>query len=1517
MLLVPRRFRVLIGTVDYTDCIMSYDGGDEKLGYSGLVVFRGKIVVGRALGFETLDDRKTKRWNRGTPVKVDITDDFQTIRPSPRGGSLFVLSSAYDFNERTLTIEVGDSFALLASREGKGDKTGICLGTSEDKTTVINRLLAAAGAPALIDSVPGTLSASQSGPVTGSYIEQAGSIAAGSGYFLFVDSLNRTRAKSVEIGLGTPLLTVDIVSESSNYKRITGESPAAYFVVNSSVQSTDPSHYGFESFSESYGPIAIAGVPLFGEIIIRSEYQKESLSGNKRFVQTKVWEPIGAIIPLRKGQANKILSYDKLEIFEYESSAATSGTSASDKCQTGNQGRLKKRTLTVKRPLGTVLDKVIQTAPPESQPTALEDLILALRETEEFDYGTAQTFTVVSTVPPVLGAPEPSPNDIPPDDPATTKEKAVSGLRHTLSRFEPAGAIAPEDFEWTSLFALWIASASTHTPSYELVKEWNEARSDEWIAVERERISFNRANPEAAAENRDRIQSSTATANSYPRNLFCALQMTRNDRKVSSSGNTQPPAPDTIPSTFSVKTTPKTHKYKMPIDTDFPFRQKTQEINVEYLSIDGALLAEKWGKIAWGRFKGLSIQSEFSQDWWDYVPMCRVNILEPSIGLTGTEINTSAYLGDSWAISMSDGECAIGMDGIFLGFIQNNILIPPYVEVAFVEVVSTAIMAIRSVTVIAPNPIVSQINLTSTMTERFIRTLDQLQAARFVSLSNLFRDDVTTAGAGDLILNTQTGFKEAYELEASWDAPNHPFSDLLPFQIEIRKNGGPWYFAGSRAVATRTTFKIRDLTVGIPGIVFIRSGAIESGYVGPGFHDLRIRTEITNGSYSYTIISVRYPSLYLNLSNPRVNEIADVFVSQTVPATTILLQIDPPIVTKAGSPGYPVAALLWTEDGPGSIVASGVDTTSFTSGSSPYIDAASALLDPLNKESVITVSIDGHPQFFGQRTIRQLPAELSDTSTYSITGVQLIGPSNELNSITVSSAASITIGSVIQGTGNFPTSLNLVWSIVSGLGTIFREFYAVGRPGEQLTILPHPGTTQVKAVCSNGVFGTFSVIYQVASTYSMSLNVVSGQTFEAGSTFSVTATMASAQTFNPAVTWTQVSGLSENTTFSISGNVLTINVLSGDFIGELSQFKAESVQDPAVLQYFDIFTISKITGITIVTSKTSIGANETASMEAYFAGIGRLTGAVTIGTQSFSWGISGPATLVNTTGTFATITSTAAIGTIALTASVAGRSFVGNASINNTGVIANPTGLTALTSAAIERTQGSLTTYFPLVFSSLIDAGNTTGFVVGSGVDLISVEIDLGALYTIGRMRIGGGTLGSPWNNTLSNYLNSALIEFSTDRSNWKKYATVVGTTDNLGDFKTYLPDVKSRYWMITRSGWVGLGTWTFESSPFPPSPTTILIDGLTWFLDYFKAGSVRCFSWDEAVEVEVSIAYGPGITSANVSCSLPSSSIMRSALIATLGPNSGFTSNGFCYIGPDAARGANGVVRIFNKTAT
>ena len=1036
---------------------------------------------------------------------------------------------------------------------------------------------------------------------------------------------------------------------------------------------------------------------------------------------------------------------------------------------------------------------------------------------------------------------------------------------------------------------------------------------------------FNRANPEAVAENRDRIQSAQATANSYPKNLFCALQMTRNDRKVSSSGNTQPPAPDTIPSAFSVKTTPKSYKYKMPVDTDFPFRQKTQEINVEYLSIDGTLLAEKWGKIAWGRFKGLSIQSEFAQDWWDYTPMCRVNVLEPSIGLTGTEVNTSAYLGDSWAISMSDGECAIGMDGVFLGFIQNNLLIPPYVEVAFVEVVSTAIATIRSVTVINTTPIISQISLTSTTVSTLVSILSQLAYVTATQLSNTIQDDPATLSSGDAILNAVTGYREAYKLEASWSSPlNTTPSILAPYEVQIRKNGGPWSVAVVVPAIARTSFAVETLTDEIAGIVFLSSSAIPYGYVGPGSYDLKVKATVAaTGAYSSTLISVRFPSPYASISIADLNGGNAIVVSQTLPVTATInaiTAITPVIAVKPGFPGYSsTPSINWVEDGPGSIIGTGALTASFTSGLLPYIDADSALLDPRNKESTITATIDGYPSITKTITVRPNQAELANTSTYAITGIQLLGPNNEPNSITVFADDLVKIGSILQGTGNFPTSLNLSWMVVSGPGSIIQEIYLPGQPGEHIVFLPSQGTTQIRATAANGVSADFSIIRRVVSAVTITLNVVSGQTFEAGSVFSVTATVTSTlATFSSAVNWGQTLSYNPNNlTWSTSGNTLTINVLSGDFVGEIASFSATSVQDPAVLENFNILTVSKVTGIAIATSKSSIGANETASMQGYFTGLGRMTGPLTIGTQSFSWGISGPAMLVNTVGTFATITSTASSGTIALSASVSGRVFVGNASINNTGIVASPTGLTAVSSTAGAVTYtaaNTQTVYFPLSFANLNDAGNTTGIVIGIGDGPVIVIVNLGSIMMIGQMKLGGGFLGAPWNNTTSDYLNLGLIEYSTNNTVWTKYAIISGVTDNAGEFKTYLPDVEAMYWRITRSGWVGMATWSFASRPPVPSPTSMVVSGLTWTITYYDTNYAQCVAFSQALYLEVAIAYGPGITSANVGCSNPTSTIMRDALVALLGTNLGFGSNNNCYVGPGALNNLEGVVRVFKK---
>jgi len=159
------------------------------------------------------------------------------------------------------------------------------------------------------------------------------------------------------------------------------------------------------------------------------------------------------------------------------------------------------------------------------------------------------------------------------------------------------------------------------------------------------------------------------------------------------------------------------------------------------------------------------------------------------------------------------------------------------------------------------------------------------------------------------------------------------------------------------------------------------------------------------------------------------------------------------------------------------------------------------------------------------------------------------------------------------------------------------------------------------------------------------------------------------------------------------------------------------------------------------------------------------------------------------------------------------------------------------------------------------------------------------------------------------------LLEYSLNNVSWTKYATITGVTDNLGQLKTYLPDVYAMYWRITRNGWVGMTTWSFFSRPIPPSPTSMIVAGLTWTLTYWNSDqSVQYGSLVEASIIYVSIAYATGITSTNVGCSNPASSIMRDALIATLGANLGWNSNSSCYVGPGAINNMDGVVRIFTK---
>jgi YVTN family beta-propeller protein len=790
--LTPRPYKFTIGSEDWSDGLVAFDGADTKINYTdGLVSFRGKATIGRPLGFATLDDRKNSLFNRGTPVIIEFRDDSSALRRSPRGGYLFILSSSYDFNARLNTIELGDALALLSVAEGKGDRTGICLGVGESRRSIINRLLKAAGAPLLIDEIPGILSVPLPKLLEGSYIQQAGQITASAGYFLYVDSLNQVRAKVLNPDEIASPIAIDLSSGATEIKRLTGESPAQYVFAKMQVTIAQNVANGTVFESETFGPAAIAGIASTSRILARRERRTEKLIENRREVSTLVYEPAGAVIKKLSGDAGLIISNEIQEIYYYETDAQVKANPLAAKCETGNQARLLKRELRSWRPYGAILVRVIASLP-SNVSVSQAPLILDTYEIETFNYDKPSDVIIPDR--PVYDRYE----DIAP------QAAKLYGLTHSLERSEARGKVSPEDYLYEKNNNAWIsADVVVPFPSYYVHKKWVEQRLNEWVATEENGDAFARAYSEDANALRQKFKSGNFI---YSRDTFTAAILVSKTTTVSSNGNTQPPSPDTMPPKVSVDTATITGKASFPIDSSYQFRPRPLDITFDYVDIPGNnkaavdsirakanQLAAIWGKVVWGRFKGISCSTEFSQQWWDYSPLDRINIIETTPGINYSEADTSAYLGDGFAIAITKQECFIGFDGIYLGFLKSDQINPPYKQVFINDLQLGFQVSYKTTSIETPlEPILS-----SYLIQLGLQT--QYLAALAAPTSVVATGSSTTP----------------YNLAISWTATVLTSGQTIAFyEIEYKNNGTTNIYQSTKQSSTTTTI-FTGLAVGI------------------------------------------------------------------------------------------------------------------------------------------------------------------------------------------------------------------------------------------------------------------------------------------------------------------------------------------------------------------------------------------------------------------------------------------------------------------------------------------------------------------------------------------------------------------------------------------------------------------------------------------------------------------------------------------------------------------------------
>jgi hypothetical protein len=545
--------------------------------------------------------------------------------------------------------------------------------------------------------------------------------------------------------------------------------------MNLSISRTNADELVFES--DVLGPASVAGLATSSFILIRRERRVEKLIENTRVVTTLVYEPAGAIIPKLSGDCSLITSYDNVETFIYETEAQVKANPIAPKCETGNQARLLSRELWSYRPYGAVLQTVAASFP-DNVFVAQVPLILDLHELETYAYDKPSDVVVPN---------EPVYDAI--DDIAPQSAK-LYGLTHLLKRWEPRGKVSPEDYLYDANSNYWI-NADEPTYSYELQKQWKEQRLNEWLNTERENNAIARAYPDASSRLRQKFVDNGTV---YSRDIFTYPVPIKYETTISQNGNTQPPSPETMPSKVVTENATVTGKAVFPIDSDYPFRPKTLEITfnadipngdrsaVDAIRQEANRLASIWGKISWGRFKGISLQCAFTPEWWNYTPLDRVNIQETFPGIQLANVETSAYLGDGFAVALAQREFYVGIDGIYLGFLKNNQLVPPYKTVAVYE--SQIALQIQYKTKIKYGG-----TIVSTLQSQF-------------GLQSNYRSPINPP-SNAVAIGSSTA---PYNLSVSWDEPlndqGQPIA-VAGYEVEYRVENG--VYQGTKSVTTLNT----------------------------------------------------------------------------------------------------------------------------------------------------------------------------------------------------------------------------------------------------------------------------------------------------------------------------------------------------------------------------------------------------------------------------------------------------------------------------------------------------------------------------------------------------------------------------------------------------------------------------------------------------------------------------------------------------------------------------------------
>jgi hypothetical protein len=648
-----RNYLVTIDGLNCTTAVMEFSGSDTKLDQSGLITFSGSMKLGRPVGFENLDDRINPRWARGKSVLIDIANEANVLARPIRFGTLFISEALYNRSEEQsgrLNLQVVDLLGLLMNKEGdQGKAPKACVGEGgASALSAINQLLTLAGVPApllVTDPIPGNINAPANGG--GGYIQQAGSIAASQGWFLYIDGASgRVRGRAIDVTQATPISSFSLSANAANFSRLPDKPPAQKMVVNGTGKIvTAIPQTGNTTVSRTFGTLDSIGGSGTGTVLVRERVTTETITGNVQTLAVTVYEALGSLFPdVNPGGAGTIPAEEYVEIHTYE--AQNPVTSSGSDCENGNQGRLLSTVITSRKCFGTVYKGLVAIANNPKQgltggltfsPATLQYLTDDYREVTNYQY-----------TPPEIGS----------------GRNLGRGPLITRTKTTQRGVVLADYFSKLSYRPI---SSSTYTvdvtAEYERQYWWQE-NSGMWRYEHTLRQSQILAKEGDIARTHKNAKD---TARLVDAENYAALVTV--EETVTTNNQNNPQSPDVLPPKYEITEKSVSAEYLLPIDSNWDFRDRSQVLTFDYLSGNSVAavtsqayaLARTWGVIGWGRYRGNMIETNLTNYLHStYVPADRVELSEDFV---------SSNLADGFSVGMAGGDLLVSLDLMYLGWV--------------------------------------------------------------------------------------------------------------------------------------------------------------------------------------------------------------------------------------------------------------------------------------------------------------------------------------------------------------------------------------------------------------------------------------------------------------------------------------------------------------------------------------------------------------------------------------------------------------------------------------------------------------------------------------------------------------------------------------------------------------------------------------------------------------------------------------------------------------------------------